>query len=55
MLAPFRRVVCPPPAWVRARYAGAGSSLLGQYLAHYRRMGDVMGEAKEGLTGRRGR
>ena len=55
VLAPFRRVVCPPPAWVRARYAGAGSSLLGQYLAHYRRMGDVMGEAKEGLAGRRGR
>ncbi len=42
LLAPIRYVLCPPPAWVRARYAGAGSSLLTQYLAHYRRAGEVV-------------
>ena len=42
LLAPLRYVLCPPPAWVRARYEGTGSSLLAQYLAHYRRAGEVM-------------
>jgi hypothetical protein len=42
LLAPLGHVLCPPPAWVRARYAGAGSSLLTQYLAHYRGAGEVM-------------
>ena len=42
LLPPLRHALCPPPAWVRARYAGAGSSLLTQYLAHYRGAGEVM-------------
>lgn len=42
LLPPLRHAVCPAPAWVRARYAGAGSSLFAQYLAHYRRAGEVM-------------
>jgi hypothetical protein len=50
LLPPLRHALCPPPAWVRARYAGAGSSLLAQYLAHYRRAGEVIGEAKHGLA-----
>ena len=41
LVGPVRYVLCPPPAWVRARYEGAGSSLLTQYLAHYRRAGEV--------------
>ncbi len=41
LLAPVRDVLCPPPDWVRARYEGAGPSLLMQYLAHYRRAGEV--------------
>jgi len=52
LLAPLRHVLCPPPAWVRARYASAGSSLLGQYLAHYRRASEVMSKVKEGLARR---
>ena len=42
LLAPVRYVLCPPPAWVRARYEGTASSLLRKYLAHYRRAGEVM-------------
>ena len=52
LLAPLRQVLCPGPAWVQARYAGAGSSLFSKYLAHYRRGGQVMGEATRGLAGR---
>jgi hypothetical protein len=54
LLAPVRYVLCPPPAWVRARYAGAASSLLRQYLAHYGRVGEVVSQAKNGLARRRG-
>jgi hypothetical protein len=43
------QIVWPSAAWVRARYAGAASSLAGQYLAHYRRMGEVLREARAGL------
>ena len=50
LLAPVRHALCPPPAWVRARYAGAGSSLLVRYLAHYSRVGQVLSAAKQGLT-----
>lgn len=46
----LRHALCPRPAWVRARYAGAGRSLLAQYLAHYRRAGEVMSEARQGLA-----
>ncbi len=42
LLAPLRHTLCPSPAWVRARYAGAGSSLVAQYLAHYRRAREVV-------------
>lgn len=38
----LRRILWPPAAWVRARYGGTSSSLTGQYLAHYRRMGEVI-------------
>jgi len=50
LLTPVRYVLCPPPAWVRARYAGAGSSLLRQYLAHYRRLGEVLSAGMQGLV-----
>jgi hypothetical protein len=50
LVAPLAQVVCPSPAWVRVRYEGAGASLLGCYLAHYRRMAGVAGRVKEGLT-----
>jgi putative nucleotidyltransferase-like protein len=49
LLGTLRHVLLPPPAWLRARYEGAGSSRLGHYLAHYRRLGQVMSRAKEGL------
>ncbi len=42
LLPPLRHILCPRPAWVRARYEGTGSSLFTQYLAHYRRAGEVM-------------
>lgn len=54
LLPPLRHAVCPAPAWVRARYAGAGSSLFAQYLAHYRRAGEVLSDAKEGLARQQG-
>ncbi len=50
LLAPARYVLCPPPAWVRARYAGAGSSLLRQYLAHYGRAREVLSATAQGLA-----
>lgn len=50
LLGPLRQILCPPPAWLRARYAGAGLSLLAHYLAHYRRLGEVMSETKAGLA-----
>ncbi len=50
LLPPLRRALFPPPAWVRARYEGAGSSLLRQYLAHYGRAGQVLSAAKQGLA-----
>ncbi len=52
LLPPLRHALCPTPAWVRARYAGAGSSLLRQYLAHYGRAGEVLSAAKRGLAGK---
>ena len=42
LLPPLRHALCPAPAWVRARYTGAGSSLFAHYLAHYRRAGEVL-------------
>ena len=49
LLGVLRRVLLPPPAWVEARYEGVGASLFGSYLAHYRRMGQLMSQAKAGL------
>jgi hypothetical protein len=49
LLGTLRHLLLPPPAWLGARYEGAGSSLLGHYLAHYRRLGQVVSRAKEGL------
>ena len=39
----------PSPAWIAARYDGAGPSRLRQYLAHYRRLATVVGQASAGL------
>jgi hypothetical protein len=41
----------PSPAWLRARYEGAGSSLLTHYLAHCRRMAAIAGQAVSGTGG----
>ena len=49
LLPTLRHALLPPPAWLGARYEGAGSSLVGHYLAHYRRLGQVVSRAKEGL------
>ena len=50
VIRPLRHAVCPPPSWVRARYADAGFSLVSRYLAHYRRLGAVMRQAGGGLA-----
>ena len=49
LLPTLRHALLPLPAWLGARYEGAGSSLVGHYLAHYRRLGQVVSRAKEGL------
>jgi putative nucleotidyltransferase-like protein len=41
LIRPLRSVVLPSPAWVRARYGDAGPSLLGHYLAHWRRLAAI--------------
>lgn len=38
---PVREVLCPTPAWVRARYDGAPASLARGYVAHYLRLAGV--------------
>lgn len=50
---PLAHVLCPAPAWVRARYDGAGPSLLRAYLAHYRRLVGVAGRVTDGLAPQR--
>jgi len=50
LLGSLRQVLCPPAAWVRARYEGTAPSLPRQYVAHYCRMGEVMRMAKDGLV-----
>lgn len=46
----LRRALLPAPAWLEARYAGPeSSSRLGFYLAHYRRLGQVVSQTKGGL------
>lgn len=50
LFGPFRQVLSPSAAWVRTRYEGVARSLPRQYLAHYRRMGEVMYAATEGLV-----
>lgn len=47
---PLAHVLCPSPAWLRARYDGEGASLLAAYLAHFRRMAHVTRRMKEGLA-----
>jgi hypothetical protein len=49
LLPTLRHALLPPPAWLGARYEGAGSCLVGHYFAHYRRLGQVVSRAKEGL------
>lgn len=50
ILRPLIGTLFPSPAWVRARYAGAGSSLPRRYLAHYRRLAAVVLRVKTGLA-----
>ena len=54
LLGAVSRLLWPPPAWMRARYAGDASALPALYLAHYCRLGEVLREAGAGLA-RRGR
>jgi hypothetical protein len=49
LLGTLRRALLPPPAWLEARYEGLGSSLPGYYLAHYRRLGQIASQARQGL------
>jgi hypothetical protein len=53
LTTPLAHVICPAPGWVRARYDGAGASLLRCYFAHYRRMVGVGRRVAEGLAGAR--
>lgn len=50
LVASLGRVACPSPSWIRARYGAPGSTLLGGYLAHYRRMAGVGRRVTEGLV-----
>jgi hypothetical protein len=52
LLGTLRHALFPPPAWLRARYEGLSSSLLGCYWAHCRRLGQIMRQAKKGLGDR---
>src|SRR5206468_1153196 len=51
--AALRRALFPPPAWLKARYEGVGSSLVACYWAHCRRLGQVLSGARSGLTPRK--
>jgi Uncharacterised nucleotidyltransferase len=49
----LRRALLPPPEWLEARYERLGSSArLGDYLAHYRRLGQITRRATGGLLRR---
>jgi len=52
LLGTLQNALFPPPAWLKARYEGVGSSLVGCYWAHYRRLGQIMSQAKKGLGDR---
>jgi len=52
LLGTLGRTLLPPPAWLRVRYEGLASSLPGYYLAHYRRLGQIMSQANKGLGDR---
>jgi hypothetical protein len=49
LLGALRRVFFPPYDWLQTRYDGAGASRLAHYVAHYRRLGQVMTQAAAGL------
>ena len=53
LLGTLRNALFPPPAWLMARYEGVGSSLGACYLAHCRRMRQVLSGARSGLTPRK--
>lgn len=55
LLGTLRHALLPPPAWLEARYEGLGSSRLGYYWAHYRRLGQILHQATGGLGASRGR
>src|SRR3989442_1236210 len=52
LLGTLRRALLPSPAWVRARYEGLGSSLPGFYLAHCRRLAEILSRARGGFRDR---
>jgi hypothetical protein len=54
LIAPLTATLFPSPAWLRARYEGAGASLLNYYLAHYRRMVAIAGVAVSRTPGTTG-
>ncbi len=49
LLGALRSVFFPPYGWLQTRYEGAGASRLAHYVAHYRRLGQVMAQAASGL------
>jgi len=51
LIAPLTGALFPSPAWLRARYEGAGSSFLAHYVAHCRRMAAITGLAVFGTPG----
>jgi hypothetical protein len=53
LLGTLGHALLPPPAWLRARYQGLGPSLLTCYLAHYRRLGQIVSQATGGARGAR--
>ncbi len=54
LLGTLRNALFPPPAWLKARYEGVGSSLVACYWAHCRRLAQVLSGARSGLTPRSG-
>jgi putative nucleotidyltransferase-like protein len=53
LVGTLRRIALPPSDWMAARYDAAGDSRLRQFVAHYRRLGQVVGQAMPGLRSRR--
>jgi len=52
LLGTLRHALLPSPAWLRTRYEGVGSSLPRYYLAHYRRLAEILSRATGGFRDR---